>query len=97
MILDGFKSRLDHHPVLQFLYFSENRSKFARVRAICDCAWTRRAAPGGADRGEHGKTYPGSILLGQRMFARTSHSSIEPELLAPIWMCPFPILAAGFC
>jgi hypothetical protein len=26
------------------LYFSENRSKFARVRAICDCAWTQRAA-----------------------------------------------------
>ena len=25
-----------HHPVHQFLYFSENRSKFARVRAICD-------------------------------------------------------------
>ena len=34
----GFKSRLDHHPVHQFLYFSENRSKSARVRAICEPA-----------------------------------------------------------
>jgi hypothetical protein len=31
-------------PVRQFLYFSENRSKSARVRAICDYAWTRRTS-----------------------------------------------------
>jgi hypothetical protein len=29
-----FKSRLDHHPVPQLSDVSENRSKFARVRAI---------------------------------------------------------------
>jgi hypothetical protein len=28
---------------------------------------------GGADRRKHGKSYPGSILLGPWMFARTSH------------------------
>jgi hypothetical protein len=27
------------------LDFSDNRSKSARLRAICDSAWTRRAAP----------------------------------------------------
>jgi hypothetical protein len=76
-----FKSAPLHHPVLQFSDLWENRSKSARVRAICDCAWTRRAAPA-ALIGEHGKTYPGSILLGPRMFARTAHSPIEPKLLA---------------
>ena len=37
-----FKSLLPHHPVRQFSDLSENRSKSARVRAICDHAWTRR-------------------------------------------------------
>ena len=31
-----------HHPVRQFSDLSENRSKSARVRAICNHAWTRR-------------------------------------------------------
>ena len=31
-----FKSRLDHHSVHPFLHFLENRSKSARMRAICD-------------------------------------------------------------
>jgi hypothetical protein len=34
-----FKSAPLHHTVRQFLYFSENRSKSARVRAVCDYAW----------------------------------------------------------
>jgi len=33
-----------HHPVRWVSAFSENRSKSARVRAICDRAWTRRAS-----------------------------------------------------
>ena len=37
-----FESHPLHHPVRQFSDFSENRSKSARVRAICDHAWTRR-------------------------------------------------------
>jgi hypothetical protein len=37
-----------HHPVPQFSDVSENRGKSARVRAICDRAWTRRAAAAGA-------------------------------------------------
>ena len=39
-----FKSRLDHHSVHPFLHFLENRSKSARMRAICDCAWTQRTS-----------------------------------------------------
>ena len=31
-----------HHPVRQFSDLSENRSKSARVRAICNHAWTWR-------------------------------------------------------
>ena len=31
-----------HHPVRQFSDLSENRSKSARVRAICNRPWTRR-------------------------------------------------------
>jgi hypothetical protein len=34
-----------HHPVSQFSDVSENRSTSARVRAICDHAWTQKAAP----------------------------------------------------
>ena len=37
-----FKSAPLHHPVHQFSGVSENRLKSARVRAIFDCAWTRR-------------------------------------------------------
>jgi len=29
-----------HHSVHRASHFLENRSKSARVRAICDCAWT---------------------------------------------------------
>jgi hypothetical protein len=32
-----------HHPVPQFSDLSENRSKSARLRVICDHAWTQRA------------------------------------------------------
>jgi hypothetical protein len=45
--------------------FSENRSKFARVHAICACAWTRRGAPGGADRGNTANPIRGSLVLGE--------------------------------
>ena len=38
-----FKSLLLHTSVSRFLEMSENRSKSARVRAICNRAWTRRA------------------------------------------------------
>ena|SRR5208282_593917 len=38
-----FKSTLLHHSVSRFSYFSENRSKCARRRAICERARTRRA------------------------------------------------------
>jgi hypothetical protein len=34
-----------HHPVPKVSDLSDNRSKSARLRAICNCAWTRRAAP----------------------------------------------------
>ena len=84
-----FKSLLLHHPVHQFLYFSENRSKFARVRAICDCAWTRRAAPGGADRGTR-----------QNLSGLDSAGSTECSLALRIYIvlsaarCPFPALGA---
>src|SRR5208337_4094279 len=37
-----FKSVLLHISVSRFLEMSENRSKSARVRAICAHAWTRR-------------------------------------------------------
>jgi hypothetical protein len=37
-----FKSPSLHHPDRQFSDLSENRSKSARVRAICNHAWTRR-------------------------------------------------------
>ena len=66
-----FKSRLDHHPVSQLSDLSENRSKFARVRAI---SYQRMDPESGSGAGEYGKTYPPSILLGPRRFARTSHS-----------------------
>jgi hypothetical protein len=39
-----FKSTLLHHPVYRYSDISENRSKFARVRAICDRWRTWRAA-----------------------------------------------------
>ncbi len=39
----GFKSLLPYISVSRFLEMSENRSKSARVRAICDRARTRRA------------------------------------------------------
>jgi hypothetical protein len=35
---------------------------------------------GGADRGNTAKPIRVSTLLGPRMFAHTSHSSIEPKL-----------------
>jgi hypothetical protein len=41
----GFESPSLHHSVRWFSYLSENRSKNARVRAIRDHAWTRRASP----------------------------------------------------
>jgi len=56
--------------------------RIARNRRVCARfainAWTRRAAPA-AVLEEYGKNYPPSILLGPRMFARTSHSSIIPR------------------
>ena len=42
-----FKSLLLHHSVSRFPDIAENRSKSARVRAICDRARTRRMAPAG--------------------------------------------------
>ena len=52
-VADNFPNKTDHgvassnplllhHPVPQFSDLSENRSKSARVRAICDHAWTQR-------------------------------------------------------
>jgi hypothetical protein len=46
-----FKSAPLGHPVIQFSDISENCSKSARVRAICDRAWTQRTGSGGADSG----------------------------------------------
>src|SRR5208337_283115 len=40
-----FKSVLLHISVSRFLEMSENRSKSARVRAICDHGWSRRTPP----------------------------------------------------
>jgi hypothetical protein len=40
-----FESTSLHHSVLHFSYLSENCSQSARVRAICDDGWTRRASP----------------------------------------------------
>jgi hypothetical protein len=40
-----FESTPLHHSVLHFSYLSENCSQSARVRAICDDGWTRRASP----------------------------------------------------
>src|SRR6202011_4368523 len=37
-----FEFILLHHPVFQIHEISENYAKSARVRAISDCAWTRR-------------------------------------------------------
>jgi hypothetical protein len=65
------------HLSLGVSRLSENVWKIAHVHAICACAWTRRAAPAVVIRRKTGKTYPGSILLGPCMFARTSHSSIK--------------------
>ena len=42
-----FESTPLHHPVPRFSEISENRSKSARVRAICDRAWTQRASLSG--------------------------------------------------
>jgi|SRR5208282_893328 len=70
-----------HHPVRQFWYLPENSRKSERVRAICDCAWTRRAAPaaliGGTRQNLSGLDSAGSTDV-------RSHfgSSIEPKLLA---------------
>jgi hypothetical protein len=47
-----FKSRLDHHPpVPQFSDAPENRSKFARMRAISYQRMVRRAAPAALNAG----------------------------------------------
>ena len=43
-----FESTPLHHPVPQFSDVSDNRSKSARLRAICDRERTRRAAAAGA-------------------------------------------------
>jgi len=43
-----FEFTLLRQRVSKFSDISENRSKSARVRAICDEAWTRRAAAAGA-------------------------------------------------
>jgi len=69
-----------HHPVHCFLHFLENRSKSARVRAISYQRMDLESGSGGAEWWEYGKTYPPSILLGPRKFARTSHSVIERKL-----------------
>ena len=66
-----FKSRLDHRPVPRFSDILENRSKSARVRAICDHAWTRRT-PSAAESAESSKTYPGAIWLGPWIIAVNS-------------------------
>jgi hypothetical protein len=42
-----FKSLLLHHPVSKFSDISENPSKSARVRAICDCGMDAENALGG--------------------------------------------------
>ena len=54
----GFESTPLHHPVLQSSDLSENRSKSARVRAICDHAWTQRTHIGCEHRG-HGAKFIG--------------------------------------
>jgi len=60
-----FKSNSLHHPVSQFSDLSENRSKSARVRAICDHAWTQRT-PSAPEFAESSRTYPGAIWLFHR-------------------------------
>jgi hypothetical protein len=51
----GFKSLLLHHSVHRVLHFLENRSKSARVRAICYCTWTQKNVSYGAIRRNHAK------------------------------------------
>jgi hypothetical protein len=55
-----------HHPVTQFSDFSENRSKSARVRAICYYAWTRRAAPGEVSEGRQRRRRTGCVPRNER-------------------------------
>ncbi len=47
-----------HHPGLQFPLISENRSKSARLRAICDRRWDPKSLSGGANRGNSPKPIP---------------------------------------
>ena len=63
----------------QFSDVSENRSKFARLRAICDCAWTRRAAPAALIRRKW-QNLSGLDSSGSTDVRSTSHSSIESKL-----------------
>ena len=51
-----------HHPVPQFSDVSENRSKFARVRAISYQRMDPESGSCSAKWGEYGKTYPPSIF-----------------------------------
>jgi hypothetical protein len=72
-----FKSAPLHNPVPQLSDLSENRSKFARVRAISYQRMNPESGSGAAKCGEYGKTYPPSILLGatkiRSNFAFLSH------------------------
>jgi hypothetical protein len=71
-----FKSILLHHPVPQFSDLSENRSKSARVRAIFDCAWTRRTALAALFAGVKPK-------LSARDFARSMNIRSSFDLRVP--------------
>ena len=68
-----------HHPVPQFSHVSENRSKSARVGAICDRAWTQRTSPA-APIGRIQQDLSALDFPGPWRFARTSHSLIETDL-----------------
>ena len=66
-----FKSILLHTSVSGVSDISENRSKSARARAICDHPRTRRISPS-TRMPESGETYPGAICLGPRIIAVNS-------------------------
>src|SRR5208337_3872198 len=87
-----FKSVLLHISVSRFLEMSENRSKSARVRAICAHARTRRTSQA-ALIARNRQPYPHAILLGPWIIAVDSPGAGTPDY--PRALSTFKVIAGA--
>jgi|HubBroStandDraft_4_1064222.scaffolds.fasta_scaffold410539_1 hypothetical protein len=75
-----FKSNADNSAVFKISAISENRSKSARVRAICDRAWTQRARSLRGTWPKSANFSLGAICLGPRIIALDSPAISERQI-----------------